>query len=99
MRTGESDGLNLEGAQKAQRIRLAQPTSSSPGSFCIASIVLPTFGAPDWVMPIFTALLVLLFPLVLVFAWAYELTPEGLKRTQDVPREQPIRHIADRHLN
>ena len=45
----------------------------------VASVVLPTFGAPDWVMKVVTFLVVLGFPLALVLAWAFELTPEGIK--------------------
>jgi TolB-like protein/Tfp pilus assembly protein PilF len=45
----------------------------------VASVVLPTFGAPDWVMKVVTFLVILGFPLALVLAWAFELTPEGIK--------------------
>ncbi|MEE8109284.1 MAG: hypothetical protein V3T36_09085, partial [Gammaproteobacteria bacterium] len=41
----------------------------------IASVVLPTFNAPEWVMQVFTFLMALGFPVALVFAWAYEITP------------------------
>ena len=47
-----------------------------------ASIFFPTFGAPSWVMKVFIAIVVLGFPAALVLAWAFELTPEGLKRTK-----------------
>jgi len=47
-----------------------------------ASILLPTFGAPSWVMPAFTALVIAGFPISLVIAWAFEMTPEGVKRTE-----------------
>lgn len=43
----------------------------------VASVVLPTFRAPDWVLQVLIVLLVLGFPLALVFAWVYELTPKG----------------------
>ncbi len=46
----------------------------------VASVVLPTFKAPEWVMQVFTFLVVLGFPLALIVAWAFELTPEGIKR-------------------
>jgi hypothetical protein len=38
----------------------------------VASVVLPTFEAPDWVMKVFTFLVILGFPLVLIFAWAFD---------------------------
>jgi len=46
----------------------------------VAGFAADTFGAPDWVVQMFTILILLGFPLVLVGAWAFELTPEGLKR-------------------
>ena len=53
-----------------------------------ASILFPTFEAPPWVMKVFIAALGFGFPGALVIAWAFELTPEGVKRTEQVPREQ-----------
>jgi hypothetical protein len=50
----------------------------------VASVVLPTFEAPEWVMKVFTFLVILGFPLTLVIAWAFELTPEGIKREAEV---------------
>ena len=48
----------------------------------VASILLPTFYAPDWVMQAFTILLFLGFPVALLLAWAFELTPAGIRREQ-----------------
>jgi hypothetical protein len=53
----------------------------------IASVLFPLFGAPAWILKVVTTLVFLGFPLALVFAWAFELTPQGLKRTDDVPRD------------
>jgi TolB-like protein/Tfp pilus assembly protein PilF len=52
----------------------------------ICSTVLPTFHAPEWVVQTLVVLVALGFPIALVIAWAFELTPEGLKRTEDVDR-------------
>ena len=49
-----------------------------------ASILFPTYEAPSWVMKVFVAVVGLGFPVALILAWAFELTPEGIKRTQDV---------------
>jgi hypothetical protein len=49
-----------------------------------ASILFPTFEAPPWTMKVFVAVIALGFPIALIIAWAFELTPEGLKRTEDV---------------
>lgn len=50
----------------------------------VATSVLPTFHAPDWVAQTLIVLVVLGFPVALVIAWAFEMTPEGMKRTEDV---------------
>jgi TolB-like protein/Tfp pilus assembly protein PilF len=52
-----------------------------------ADILLGNFGAPEWVFKSFVALLMLGFPLALFLSWAYELTPEGVKRAADVSAE------------
>src|SRR3954466_13259191 len=49
-----------------------------------ASILLPTFEAPSWVMKVFVVLVTLGFPIALVLAWAFEATSEGIKRTEEV---------------
>src|SRR6476660_2638127 len=52
----------------------------------ISSTVLPTFHAPEWVLQTLMVLVALGFPIALIIAWAFELTPPGLKRTEDVDR-------------
>jgi TolB-like protein/Tfp pilus assembly protein PilF len=59
----------------------------------------PTFAAPEWVMPTLTFVLILGFPLVLVVAWAFEITPEGIKKTAHVPLEESITHVTGQKLN
>ena len=49
-----------------------------------ASILLPTFEAPVWVMKAFVVLLALGFILAVFISWAFEMTPEGMKRTADI---------------
>jgi TolB-like protein/Flp pilus assembly protein TadD len=51
----------------------------------VASILFPTFEAPVWVMKAFIVVVALGFPLALILAWAYELTPTGVKRTDYLP--------------
>jgi TolB-like protein len=48
----------------------------------ISSTVLPTFHAPEWVVQTLVVLVALGFPIALVMAWAFEATPEGIKRTE-----------------
>ena len=49
----------------------------------LASILFPAFEAPAWVMKVFIALVAAGFPIALVVAWAFELTPEGIARTDE----------------
>jgi hypothetical protein len=49
-----------------------------------ASILFPTFNAPAWLMQVVVIILVLGFPAALVFAWAFEITPEGIVRESNV---------------
>ena len=65
----------------------------------IAATVLPIFGTPDWVLQAFTFLVILGFPLAVVFSWAFELTPEGLERTKSVPAAGSITPVTGRRLN
>jgi adenylate cyclase len=46
--------------------------------------VFPVFDIPNWVVRLIVLAIVIGFPIALVIAWAFELTPEGIKRTEDV---------------
>ena len=65
----------------------------------IATQVLPVFDAPTWTMRVVVVAVVLGFPLALVFAWFYELTPEGLKRENEVGRSQSVARSTGRKLD
>ena len=47
-------------------------------------------GLPEWTEAFFIVLLAAGFPIVLIFAWAFELTPEGLKKTKEVHRDESV---------
>lgn len=49
----------------------------------LGEIVLPAFNAPDWVLQSLVVLVFLGLPVVLAFAWVYDLTPEGLAKTRE----------------
>jgi TolB-like protein/Tfp pilus assembly protein PilF len=51
--------------------------------------VFPVFGIPNWVVQLIVLLIVIGFPIALVLAWAFELTGEGLKRTEEADRARP----------
>ena len=64
-----------------------------------ADLLLENFGAPDWVVKTFTILVFLGFPLALIFAWAYELTPEGIKKENEVDRARSVTRQTGRKLD
>ena len=49
----------------------------------VAATLFPTFGAPEWILRIFTSILFLGFPVAIIFAWIFDVTPEGVKRTSE----------------
>src|SRR5919109_1268958 len=57
----------------------------------IATQVFPFFEIPNWAVRLVVLAIVIGFPIALVIAWAFELTPEGLKRTADVDRATEAR--------
>ncbi len=63
-----------------------------------ASILFPTFDAPQWVMKVFVAVLVFGFPPALVFAWAFEITPEGIKRESEIAADKSVAHHTGRKI-
>jgi len=65
----------------------------------IADLVLDNIGAPDWVIQTILLLLALGFPVVVFFSWAYEVTPDGIKRDSEVDRAQSIAPVTGRKLD
>ena len=65
----------------------------------IVSIVLPAFRAPDWIMQALLALVVVGFPVTIVLAWVFELTPQGIMREEDVDRADSITSQTGRKLD
>ncbi len=65
----------------------------------VVDIVLPTFDAPRWVNQTLLFLIILGFPVALVLAWAFELTPDGIKATRDVAPDTSIRPQTSHKLN
>ena len=65
----------------------------------VSEFVLEAIGAPDWVLKALLFLAALGLPFVLLFSWAYELTPEGIKKEQDVDRSGSITQHTGRKLN
>ena len=59
----------------------------------------PILGLPDWTPRLVFTILAIGFPAVILFAWAYELTPEGIKREKDVDRSQSITSHTGQRLD
>ena len=61
----------------------------------VATQVFPFFEIPNWAIRLVVLLIVIGFPIALMLAWAFELTPQGLKRTEDVDlaARKPRKHI------
>jgi TolB-like protein len=62
-------------------------------------LAVASFGAPDWVMKILLAVLIAGLPVALILAWAFELTPQGVMKTEDVPVAKSIAPRTGRALN
>ncbi|MEJ2161421.1 MAG: hypothetical protein P8X53_13215 [Chromatiales bacterium] len=65
----------------------------------VADVLVGLLGLPDWALRLVGMLLLLGFPLALIFAWVYELTPEGIKRERDVDRSASITSHTGQRLN
>jgi TolB-like protein/Tfp pilus assembly protein PilF len=65
----------------------------------VAGLLFPMLSVPDWGQRLVFGLLLLGFPLAVVVAWVYELTPEGLKRSRDVQPGSAANAAAGRRLD
>jgi TolB-like protein/Flp pilus assembly protein TadD len=65
----------------------------------VADVVLNNITAPGWVFKSLMLFVALGFPFAMIFAWAFEMTPEGLKRESDVDRSQSITPVTGKKLN
>jgi len=65
----------------------------------IVDLVLENINAPDWVMQVFMLAMAVGLPIAIIIAWAFEMTPEGIKLERDVDRDQSITPATGRKLN
>src|SRR5213594_3416773 len=63
-----------------------------------ASIFFPAFDAPTWVMKIFIIVIIFGFPVALIFSWAFEITPEGIKRESEIEPNKSIKRRTGRKI-
>lgn len=65
----------------------------------VGDVLFDMFGTPAWVGKTLAAILLLGFPFACLFAWAFELTPEGVKKTEEVDQSDSITHSTGRKLD
>jgi len=65
----------------------------------IADTMFPAFQMPAWTITFVAFLLLIGFPIALLFSWAFEMTPDGLKRETDVERSESIVTQTGNKLN
>ncbi len=65
----------------------------------MAATIFPALKLPEWTVTFVTALILISCPIILIGAWAFEITPVGMKRTREVPLEHSITHITGRKFD
>lgn len=65
----------------------------------VTDTVAPALKLPDWTLALVTWISIIGFPLVIFFAWAFELTPEGIKAEKDVDRSESVTVATGRKIN
>jgi TolB-like protein/Flp pilus assembly protein TadD len=63
-----------------------------------ASIFFPVFDAPPWVMKIFVIVIIFGFPVALIFSWAFEITPEGIKLESEIEPNKSVTRRTGRKI-
>src|SRR5215475_1166342 len=64
----------------------------------IATQVFPFFDIPNWAVRLVVLLLILGFPAALIFSWAFEITPEGIKRESEIQADKSITRKTGRKI-
>ncbi len=65
----------------------------------VSQLVLEAVEAPSWVLKVFLLIFALGFPFALLFSWAYELTPEGVRRESEIDRSSSVTQQTGHKLN
>ncbi len=65
----------------------------------VSSVIAPAMNLPDWATSLVVFFVILGFPLALVLSWADEITPEGMKRSHEVPATESVAHVTGRKLD
>jgi ketosteroid isomerase-like protein len=62
----------------------------------IVAVFVPMLDAPEWIITVFVVVLALGFAVAMFISWAFEMTPEGLKRTEDLSPDEVIPYWSRR---
>jgi TolB-like protein/Tfp pilus assembly protein PilF len=65
----------------------------------VSDIAMPALGIPEWGLTLVLFILAVGFPIAVIFAWAFELTPEGLKRSRDVDPTESVTPVTGQKIN
>jgi len=65
----------------------------------VAGVLIDLGSLPEWIGPIILPLLVIGFPIALIFSWFYELTAEGISLERDVEAAESITHVTGRRMD
>jgi len=65
----------------------------------VSSVIAPAMNLPDWATSLVVFFVILGFPLALILSWAYEITPEGMKRSHEVEVTESIAHVTGRKID
>ncbi len=65
----------------------------------VTATTFPILQLPDWSVTLITVFILIGFPLALILAWAFEITPEGIKLEKDVERDESITHVTGRNID
>ncbi len=65
----------------------------------VASVVLPTFNAPPYLMRALLLILIIGFPVNLIFSWIYDFTSEGIRKTENINEKSKKSNIKGSRLN
>ncbi len=65
----------------------------------VSSVIAPAMNLPDWATSLVVFFVILGFPLALILSWAYEITPDGMKRSHEVETTESITHATGRKLD
>lgn len=65
----------------------------------VVDVMFPALHLPEWLTSAVAAFLIIGFPFAVIFAWAFELTPDGIKREKDVDRSESVSPQTGQKLN